>query len=86
MIMEGRVISAFLSVGRRDKAILLFITHGGPIRYLLTKFIDNDKTFWEWDVPHGSKYTLHWADKKDVLEGKPCTSFSVEHLMENEHM
>lgn len=83
--MEDRVISVFYQLVEEINNPI-FITHGGPIRYLLSKFIDNDKTFWEWDVPHGSKYTLRWADKKDVLEGKQCTSFWVEHLMENEHM
>ncbi len=64
----------------------VIITHGGPIRVLLTKFANVEKGFWDWQVLHGCRYELQWMEKKDVLEGKRCTSFSVEHLMENERM
>lgn len=83
--MESRVLQAFLeTVEEQDDPII--ITHGGPIRFLLTEFASIEKSFWEWKVPHGCIYTLHWDNKKAVLEGKRCTSFSVEHLMESEHM
>ncbi|WP_342600105.1 histidine phosphatase family protein [Psychrobacillus sp. FSL H8-0483] len=83
--MEERVLQAFYDVVK-DFEQPIMVTHGGPIRFLLTKFAPIEKNFWDWEVPHGSSYKLQWADKKDVLEGKRCTSFSVEHLMENERM
>ncbi|WP_313893324.1 histidine phosphatase family protein [Psychrobacillus sp.] len=83
--MEKRVLQGLMeSVEEVSSPIIL--THGGPIRFLLTKFANNEKSFWEWDVPHGCMYNLSWASKEDILEGKLCTSFSVEHLMENERM
>ncbi|WP_144512037.1 histidine phosphatase family protein [Bacillus sp. FJAT-22090] len=83
--MENRVLQAFLeTVANGENPII--ITHGGPIRFLLTKFADTNKDFWEWEVPHGSVFTLYWTSKEAILEGKRCTSFSVEHLMENERM
>ncbi|SES02808.1 histidine phosphatase family protein [Psychrobacillus sp. OK032] len=82
--MEKRVLQAFYEVVEEVEHPII-ITHGGPIRYLLTKYANVEKSFWDWEVPHGCSYQLKWTDKRDVLEGKRCTSFSVEHLMENEH-
>ena len=83
--MEGRVLQAFLEVIEEVEQPVI-VTHGGPIRFLLTKFASIEKSFWDWEVPHGSMFTLHWESKEAVLEGKQCMSFSVEHLMENERM
>lgn len=81
--MEARVLQAFYeAVGTVEQPVI--ITHGGPIRFLLTKFANVEKSFWDWEVPHGCSYELLWMDKQDVLEGNRCRSFSVEHLMENE--
>ena len=81
--MEARVLQAFYeTVDTVEQPVI--ITHGGPIRFLLTKFANVEKGFWDWQVQHGCRYELQWMEKKDVLEGKRCTSFSVEHLMENE--
>lgn len=83
--MEARVLQAlYETVETAEQPVI--ITHGGPIRFLLTKFANVEKSFWEWEVPHGCSYELQWMDKQDVLEGNRCTSFSVEHLMENERM
>ncbi|TQR18062.1 histidine phosphatase family protein [Psychrobacillus soli] len=83
--MEARVLQAFYeAVEELSQPVIM--THGGPIRFLLTKFANVEKSFWDWDVPHGCSYELQWINKRDVLEGKRCTSFSVEHLMENERM
>ena len=84
-VVEVRVLQALNKIVESFEQPII-ITHGGPIRFLLTKFASQEKGFWEWEVPHGSMYTLRWESKEDVLEGKRCTSFSVEHLMENEHM
>ncbi|GGA21525.1 histidine phosphatase family protein [Psychrobacillus lasiicapitis] len=81
--MEDRVLQAFYGVVEEVNHPII-ITHGGPIRFLLMKFAPVKKSFWEWEVPHGCSYELQWTRKKDVLEGKRCMSFSVEHLMENE--
>ncbi|QFG01081.1 histidine phosphatase family protein [Psychrobacillus glaciei] len=80
--MEERVLKGFYDVVEKFE-LPVIVTHGGPTRFLLTKFADVEKSFWNWDVPHGCMYKLQWKDKKDVLEGKRCMSFSVEHLMES---
>ncbi|WP_277586919.1 histidine phosphatase family protein [Psychrobacillus antarcticus] len=83
--MESRVLQAFLETIEK-LAEPIIVIHGGPIRFLLTKYANIEKSFWDWEVAHGCMFTLQWPDKKAVLEGKRCTSFSVEHLMENERM
>ncbi|MER2261349.1 MAG: histidine phosphatase family protein [Psychrobacillus sp.] len=81
--LEVRVKAGFKEVVTcSDHPII--VTHGGPIRALLSRFADSSKKFWEWDVPHGSMYIMRWKDRQEVLEGKYCTSYSVEHLMEKE--
>lgn len=81
--LEVRVIKGFCEVITSSNHPII-ITHGGPIRALLSKFVNDSKKFWDWDVPHGSMYTLCWKERQEVLEGKHCTSYSVEHLMEKE--
>ena len=83
--MGGRVLQAFLETIENFEQPVI-VTHGGPIRFLLTKFASEEKSFWDWEVPHGCMYILCWSDNKAVLEGNRCISFSVEHLMENELM
>lgn len=83
--MESRVLQAFLeTIEKLEQPVI--VTHGGPIRFLLSKYANVEKSFWDWEVPHGCMFTLQWDEKEAVLEGKRCTSFSVEHLMENERM
>jgi alpha-ribazole phosphatase len=62
------------------------VTHGGPIRYVLTKFAPEECGFWSWDVKHGDQWTLSWLSWQCFEEGIRCESLSVERLMENEHL
>ena len=80
--VEQRVMAAFqqLPVGAT------VVTHGGPIRLLLSRFAPEERAFWSWDVPHGVRYRLHWAEKRAWEEGRRCTSLSEERLMENDNM
>lgn len=60
----------------------LLVTHGGVIRFLLTKLTKENKSFWEWKIPHGSGIKLCW-DECDWKENKQCTSLQVVPTMEN---
>ena len=73
--VESRVLLALLEVP--NQAVI--VTHGGPIRVILTKFSSEEKEFWSWDIPHGSGYRLEWESEKAFKEGKPCTSILVAH-------
>ncbi len=48
------------------------ITHGGVIRYLLSKFAPDQKEFWTWQVNHDRGYELIF-DKESLRRGKRCT-------------
>ena len=42
--MESRVLQAFLeTIGKNERPVI--VTHGGPIRFLLTKFANDGKEF-----------------------------------------
>lgn len=55
------------------------ITHGGPIRYILSKA--KGAPFNSQSARHGSCYTVEWEDRSAYEEGKRCTSFSEVPLM-----
>lgn len=79
----SRVLTGLKSI-RHDHPVV--VTHGGPIRYVLTKFAPEKRGFWSWDVKHGDQWTLRWSSRQCFEEGKRCESLSVERLMEREHM
>lgn len=59
---------------------LLFVSHGGPLRLLLTQLSPRSvkKQWWDWKVDFFSGYSLFWK-RKDLLKGgNSCISFSVE--------
>ncbi|WP_283153394.1 histidine phosphatase family protein [Guptibacillus hwajinpoensis] len=51
----------------------IVITHGGVIRYLLTKYAPEKRSFWEWKVPHGSGIELE-GKRDDLRRDMRCTS------------
>lgn len=55
---------------RKTKAIL--ITHGGVIRYLLSRFSPKETNFWDWRVPHETAFELCWTKQKGRGESR-CT-------------
>ena len=78
--VERRVLSALADVPNGATVI----THGGPIRLVLSTVSSDTKEFWSWDVPHGGMYRLEWLDEQAFKEGKSCTSISVAPITANE--
>lgn len=74
--VESRVVSA-LSHLPPDESHYFIVTHGGPIRILLTKYSPEVSDFWSWQVPHGSAFRLEWENVEAFKEGKRCVSLSV---------
>ena len=37
------------------------VTHGGVIRYFLTKWTADPKAFWEWKIPFAKGYEVGWT-------------------------
>lgn len=77
--VETRVHEAFQQLPSGAQ----LITHGGPIRLLLTRFAPQQREFWSWSVPHGAIYRFHWDSEEQWKEGQRCTSLSVDRLTEN---
>lgn len=59
-------------------------THGGVIRTLLTRFVDDKKDFWDWNVPHGSGYQLTFQ-RDDLRRGNRCTLLQAVPLTAKEN-
>lgn len=59
---EKRVLNGWLQVvSRFDNPTVqkvVIISHGGPIRLLLERFAPEKKGFWEWQITHGTGFTL----------------------------
>lgn len=55
------------------------VTHGGPIRYLLSKA--TGQPFFSQQAAHGHCYTVAWASNSSYKEGQRCISYSAEPLM-----
>lgn len=80
--LEMRVVEALKQLP--NKAVV--VTHGGPIRVVLTKFSFVEKGFWSWDIPHGTGFRLEWESDKAFEEGESCTSISAVPITANETM
>ncbi|AOV08865.1 histidine phosphatase family protein [Sporosarcina ureilytica] len=74
--VKARVLQAIydLPSGEEDYFI---VTHGGPIRILLTEFAPEQNDFWSWIIPHQSVWQLRWDCEQDLREGKRCASLSA---------
>jgi alpha-ribazole phosphatase len=76
-----RVTEEILSQNIHQCAV---ITHGGVIRYLLSKYAPKQKEFWSWQVRHGQGFELIF-DKEAIRRGKRCTLLLEVPLTEKEH-
>ena len=77
---EAAIKTTFQSNAKRAA----IITHGGVIRFLLTKWAPEKKGFWDWKIEYGQGYELIW--KRDYLrEGKRCILLQEVPLMESQN-
>ena len=61
---------------------VFIVSHGGVIRYLLSRFSEEEKEFWSWKINHGTGYVLEFH-KTDLRRGEPCISLQEVPLMGN---
>lgn len=78
---RSEVVSRFDD--ERINHIVLF-THGGPIRYYLSRFASVDHSQWFWKIDHGRGFTLNW-DIEALRRGKRCISLQEEPFMERQN-
>lgn len=74
--MTRRVDAGFKALKReviqRGSKNILLVSHGGVIRYLLTRLTKEKKHFFEWQVPHDKGIRLTW-DNEDWKDEQKCT-------------
>lgn len=63
----------------------VIVTHGGVIRYLLTKYGPPKNPFWGWHLKHGNGYECVWSSFNDLKEGNRCISLQAVPSMEKAH-
>jgi alpha-ribazole phosphatase len=89
---EGESLSEFerrLELGWQTELISYFekehvnhivlITHGGPIRYYLSK-LGPANYMWTWKTGYGEGYTFFW-DREELRSGKRCISLQAVPFM-----
>ncbi|WP_040209551.1 histidine phosphatase family protein [Neobacillus jeddahensis] len=70
-----------LTIGMNSCAV---ITHGGVIRFLLSRFAPEHKDFWSWQIDHDHGFELVF-DREALRRGERCTLLLEVPLMANEH-
>lgn len=60
----------------------LLVSHAGVIRFLLSTFVDSDKEFFDWQVPHSQAYQLNWESIESFRRLEKCKSLSAVPSME----
>lgn len=83
--VKSRVLEALIALPEAESDYFI-VTHGGPIRLLLTEFSPEQQDFWSWIIPHGSVWQLEWHDRDDFMGGKRCRSLLAVPTMGSEHM
>jgi alpha-ribazole phosphatase len=63
---------------------LVLITHGGPIRYYLSRFGTGEQSEWPWKIEHGRGFTLKW-DIEGLRRGQRCISLQEVPFMERQN-
>ncbi|MFK9090509.1 histidine phosphatase family protein [Bacillus salipaludis] len=77
----NKMIHIILSQTLKSGAV---ITHGGVIRYLLTRYAPEEKDFWSFQAQHDQGFELIFT--REALKGdRRCTSLLEVPLMANEH-
>lgn len=51
---------------------IVIVSHGGPIRQLLTMLSLEERAFWEWELPPGSGYELTFK-RESIGRNEICT-------------
>lgn len=63
----------------------VFILHGGVIRALLEKFVNEQRLFQEITVSHRTVYSLYWDSFTQMKGGDRCKQLSVVPITVNEN-
>lgn len=81
-IFSKRVESGFQQLFQKEFKNIAIMTHGGVIRELLVRYAPEEKSFWDWDIPHAGGYKFVWDSFDLWRRGARCTSLQVVPIME----
>ncbi|EPZ38918.1 MULTISPECIES: histidine phosphatase family protein [Anoxybacillus] len=81
---EARIEQAVSDAIYRSVSHVVVVTHGGVIRYILSKYAPDIRPFWEWHVPFGEGVTLY-NTKERWKERKRCISLAAVHFKGSEN-
>ena len=82
-VFSKRVELGWKKLCNEEFTNIAIVTHGGVMRELLVRYAPEEKSFWDWDIPHGGGYQLVW-DSSDVWRrGERCTSLQAVPIMAN---
>ncbi|OOE04771.1 phosphoglycerate mutase [Anoxybacillus kestanbolensis] len=81
---ETRVEQAIDDVVYRSVSHVVVVTHGGVIRYILSKYASDVRPFWKWHVPFGEGVTLY-NTRERWRERKRCISLAAVRFKESEN-
>lgn len=73
------------SMAEKKVSSAAIVTHAGVMRYLLTAYGNEERSFWEWKIPNGSGYEFIWQDWEAFRRGERCTLLREVPLTENPH-
>jgi alpha-ribazole phosphatase len=79
-----RALDETLSLFSESVRHIAVVTHGGPIRYILSRYAPETRSFWEWSVPFGGGFTLSNIEER-WRRRERCISLAVVPFKENEN-
>ncbi|MDE5411990.1 histidine phosphatase family protein [Alkalihalobacterium chitinilyticum] len=62
---------------------IIVVSHGGPIRFILSQMTSEKKSFWEWNIDYGQGYTLT-TEIERLRRGEQWNLLQVAPFMANE--
>ena len=78
LLFEKRMLTAWqllIEIAQVEgKNEIVIVTHGGPIQWLMSKAVPDEKEFFEWKPLFGEGYQFFTTFER-VKEGRPCISY-----------
>jgi alpha-ribazole phosphatase len=72
-----------MQIFKADAASSAIVTHGGVIRYLMTLFAPQKKSFFAWKIPYGGGYQLIFT-RDGLRRGEKCISLQAVPIAGNQ--
>ncbi|MFV8828438.1 histidine phosphatase family protein [Alkalihalobacterium sp. APHAB7] len=84
---QSRIINSWNNIikdalGQKRKHIIV-VSHGGPIRCILSQMTSQNRSFWEWNIGYGQGYTLT-AEVEWLRRGEQWNLLQEAPFMANE--